>query len=64
MPRLDASLRGGKGRWWHARSFFPPDASTSYGWHLRVYRYHLHDTTGDDLGMIEHPAANVEPGAG
>lgn len=26
------------------------------------YRYRLHDTTGDDLGCIEHPAPNVEPG--
>jgi hypothetical protein len=25
-------------------------------------RYRLHDTTGDDLGMVEHPAPNVEPG--
>jgi hypothetical protein len=24
--------------------------------------YRLHDTTGEDLGMIEHPAPNVEPG--
>jgi len=24
------------------------------------FRYH--DTTGDDLGLLEHPAANVEPG--
>jgi hypothetical protein len=24
--------------------------------------YRLHDTTGDDLGLIEHPAPNVEPG--
>jgi hypothetical protein len=24
--------------------------------------YRLHDTTGDDLGVIEHPAPNVEPG--
>lgn len=22
----------------------------------------VHDTTGDDLGTIEHPAPNVEPG--
>ena len=27
------------------------------------YTYRLHDTTGDDLGLIEHPAPNVEPGA-
>ena len=24
--------------------------------------YRLHDTTGDDLGVIEHPAPNLEPG--
>ena len=24
--------------------------------------YRLHDTTGDDLGLIEHPAPNVAPG--
>ena len=24
--------------------------------------YRIHDTTGDDLGLIEHPAPNVEPG--
>ena len=24
--------------------------------------YRLRDTTGDDLGLIEHPAPNVEPG--
>jgi len=24
--------------------------------------YRLHDTTGDDLGLVEHPASNVEPG--
>jgi hypothetical protein len=23
--------------------------------------HRLHDTSGDDLGVIEHPAANVEP---
>jgi hypothetical protein len=25
-------------------------------------RYRLHDTTGDDLRTVEHPAPNVEPG--
>lgn len=25
-------------------------------------RYRVHDTTGDDLGLLEHPAPNVEPG--
>ena len=24
--------------------------------------YRLHDTTGDDLGTLEHPAPNLEPG--
>jgi hypothetical protein len=28
----------------------------------RVPVYRLHDTTGDDLGLLEHPAPNVEPG--
>jgi hypothetical protein len=27
-----------------------------------VPTYGLHDTTGDDLGTVEHPAPNVEPG--
>jgi len=27
-----------------------------------VPTYRLHDTTGDDLGLIEHPAPNIEPG--
>jgi len=26
------------------------------------FLYRLHDTTGDDLGLPEHPAPNVEPG--
>jgi hypothetical protein len=26
------------------------------------FRYRIHDTTGDDLGFIERPAPNVEPG--
>jgi hypothetical protein len=24
--------------------------------------YRLHDTTGEDLGTLEHPAPNLEPG--
>lgn len=24
--------------------------------------YRLHDTTGDDLGVVGHPAPNIEPG--
>jgi hypothetical protein len=28
----------------------------------RVAIYRLHDTTGDDLGTLEHPAPNIEPG--
>ena len=24
--------------------------------------YRVHDTTGDDLGLLEHPAPNVEAG--
>jgi hypothetical protein len=39
-----------------------PLASTSYRRRVRLYRYRLHDTTGDDLGTVEHPAPNVEPG--
>ena len=32
-------------------------------WKTRlVPTYRRHDTTGDDLGLIEHPAPNVEPG--
>lgn len=27
-----------------------------------VPTYRLHDTTGDDVGLVEHPAPNVEPG--
>jgi hypothetical protein len=27
-----------------------------------VPTYRLHDATGDDLGLIEHPAPNIEPG--
>ena len=27
-----------------------------------VPTYRLHDTTGEGLGLIEHPAPNVEPG--
>jgi hypothetical protein len=30
--------------------------------HSRVPTYRLHETTGDDLGTVEHPAPNVEPG--
>jgi hypothetical protein len=27
-----------------------------------VPTYRLHDTTGEELGLMEHPAPNVEPG--
>jgi hypothetical protein len=27
-----------------------------------TFRYRLHDTTDNDLGTLEHPAPNVEPG--
>jgi hypothetical protein len=27
-----------------------------------TFTYRLHDTTGDDLGVIEHLAPNIEPG--
>ena len=36
------------------------DGSRLQDWFVPTYR--LHDTTGDDLGLIEHPAPNVEPG--
>jgi hypothetical protein len=29
---------------------------------MQSHRYRLHDTTGDDVGVLEHPAPNVEPG--
>ena len=30
---------------------------------MRVtFTYRLHDTTGDDVGLLEHPAPNLEPG--
>jgi len=27
-----------------------------------VLRYRVHDTTGDNLGLVEHPAPNLRPG--
>jgi hypothetical protein len=27
-----------------------------------VPTYRVHDTTGDDLGLLEYPAPNLEPG--
>jgi hypothetical protein len=27
-----------------------------------VFVYRVHDTSGDDLGLLEHPAPNVEAG--
>jgi hypothetical protein len=32
-----------------------PGACPSYGRRVQMYGYRLHDTTGDDLGLIEHP---------
>jgi hypothetical protein len=29
---------------------------------VTVFCYRLNDTTGDDLGLLEHSAPNVEPG--
>jgi hypothetical protein len=29
---------------------------------MRSFRYRVHDTTGDDLGLSEHPAPNLETG--
>ena len=28
----------------------------------QAFRFRLHDTTGDDLRLLEHPAPNLEPG--
>jgi len=36
------------------------DGSVDTGRTVPIYR--LRDTTGDDLGLLEHPAANLEPG--
>lgn len=27
-----------------------------------MFRYSLHDTEGNDLGELQHPAPNLEPG--
>ena len=27
-----------------------------------MFRHRLHDTDGDDLGELQHPAPNLEPG--
>jgi hypothetical protein len=37
----------------------PPQSVDTAG---KVPIYPLHDTTGDDLGLLEHPAPNLEPG--
>jgi hypothetical protein len=29
---------------------------------VSVYRYRIYDTTGEELGLIEHFAPNIEPG--
>jgi hypothetical protein len=29
---------------------------------MEVSTYFLHGTSGDDLGLLEHPAPNLEPG--
>lgn len=29
---------------------------------MRSFRYRIHDHAGDDLGLLEHPAPNLEPG--
>lgn len=29
---------------------------------VREYVYRLHNLEGDDLGLLEHPVPNVEPG--
>ena len=35
-------------------------ATSRYSAHVSIYR--VHDTTGEDLGFLEHPAPNLEPG--
>lgn len=44
--------------WTHRRVGAPP--TCRYWYSVSIYR--LHDTTGDDLGLLEHPAPNLEPG--
>jgi hypothetical protein len=38
------------------------DAIDATTWVLAVPTYRLHAHDGDDLGLLEHPAPNVEPG--
>ena len=33
--------------------------TSRYSAHMSIYR--VHDTTGEDLGLLEHPAPNLEP---
>ena len=50
---------------WPVAEAPPKSGSRSDALHRRlgslVPTYGLHDTTGDDLGLIEHPAPNIEP---
>jgi hypothetical protein len=39
-----------------------PSLSPAGRYWCTVPIYRLHDTTGDDLGLLEHPAPNLEPG--
>jgi len=39
-----------------------PRAPPRFSAALSAPTYRLHDTTGEDRGLIEHPAPNVEPG--
>lgn len=39
-----------------------PAEARAYRRPVDAYRYRLNDTTGDDLGTVEHPAPNVGPG--
>jgi hypothetical protein len=51
---------------WPVTEAPPKSGSSSDALHRRlgslVPTYRLHDTTGEDLGLIEHPAPNGEPG--
>jgi hypothetical protein len=59
-PYFDASARShGRDRISFRGISRAPEAGR-YSAHMSIYR--VHDTTGYDLGLLEHPAANLEPG--
>jgi hypothetical protein len=39
-----------------------PQRRSAFSTLASVPRYRIHDHTGDDLGHVEHPAANLEAG--